>query len=156
MKAREHHYEVATVWTGAAAGPTDDYKTYSRTYQVTVGDKITFEGSADPTFLGDPGLLNPEEMLVASLSACHMLSYLALAAIKGVKVLAYEDAAEGTMSETGGAGHFTRVVLKPKVTIAADSDAELARELHRGANKVCFIAGSVNFPVDHEAEIVVG
>ena len=118
MKPREHHYEVATIWTGAASGPTDDYKTYSRTYHVKVGDKLTLEGSADPTFLGDPKLVNPEEMLVAALSACHMLSYLALAAIKGVKVLAYEDAAEGTMSETGGAGHFTRVVLKPKVRSA--------------------------------------
>jgi len=154
MKTRQHDYRLTTVWTGAGAGPTADYRSYSRAYEVRIGDKLTLQGSADPTFLGDAALVNPEEMLVAALSACHMLSYLALAALKGVKVTAYEDEARGTMSETGGAGHFTRVVLAPRVTISADSDASLARSLHHEANRICFIAASVSFPVEHEPEIV--
>ena len=106
---------------------------------------------------GDRSRWNPEELLIASLSACHKLSYLYLAAEAGVIVTAYVDRAEGVI-EVGrdGAGRFKRVVLRPTVTVAAGSDVERARTLHKPAHEMCFIANSVNFSVECEAEIVVG
>src|SRR3546814_6469486 len=101
--------------------------------------------------LGDPDLHNPEDMLVLALSSCHMLSYLALAALEGLEVVAYEDSARGTMQQEGRGGRFTEVVLHPRVTIAAGSDLDRAKALHEEAHGTCFIANSVNFPVRHEA-----
>jgi len=152
---REHTYLVATTWTGASDGPTRAYKSFSRTFSQRFGEKLTLTGSADPTFLGDPSLVNPEELLVAALSSCHMLSYLAWCALEGVEVTAYEDSAEGLMAEEHGAGEFKKVVLRPRVTVAEGSDLEKARALHVKAHDVCFIARSVNFPVEHEAEILL-
>lgn len=151
-KTREHHYAAFVEWTGASNGATVSYASYSRTYRVTFSGKAPLEGSADATFRGDPKLLNPEEMLLASLSTCHLLSYLAACALQGVHVSGYVDEAEGTMEETGGAGRFTRVVLRPHVTIAS-GDAEKALALHERAHADCFIAASVNFPVEVEARI---
>jgi organic hydroperoxide reductase OsmC/OhrA len=152
---REHTYLVTTAWTGASNGPTRDYKTYSRTYRQAFGDKLELTGSADPAFMGDATLVNPEELLVAALSSCHMLSYLAWCALEGVEVVAYEDSAEGLMAEQHGAGEFKRVTLHPRITVAAGTDVDKARALHAKAHEVCFIARSVNFPVEHEAEIHV-
>ena len=152
---REHSYRVVTQWTGAAGGSTRNYKSYSRTYDQHIGDKLTLTGSADATFLGDASLVNPEDLLVAALSSCHMLSYLACCALDGVEVIAYEDAAEGVMVEERGAGQFRSVMLRPTVTVAAGTDMEKAQALHKNAHEVCFIARSVNFPVEHEARIVV-
>jgi organic hydroperoxide reductase OsmC/OhrA len=150
---REHSYHIATTWTGASEGPTKNYKTFSRTFRQAIGDKTELTGSADPAFLGDPALVNPEELLVASLSSCHMLSYLAWCALEGVEVVAYEDSAEGLMAEEHGAGEFQRVTLRPKVTVAPGTDLDKAHALHKKAHDVCFIARSVNFPVEHEAEV---
>ncbi len=108
--------------------------------------------SADPAFRGDPARHNPEELLVASISSCHMLWYLALCAGHGVTVTAYEDNASGTLTEAEG-GRFVEVRLKPKVTLGA-GDAEKARQLHEAAHQRCFIANSVNFPVIVVPEIV--
>ena len=154
--ARVPRYEGHLVWTGASQGPTRAYASYSRAYEVAFAGKATLRGSADPTFRGDASLHNPEELLVAALSSCHCLSYLALAALAGVHVVAYEDRASGTMEETRGAGRFTEVVLRPKVTIAAGdpSSSTRARALHEEAHAACFIAASVNFPVRCEPEIV--
>jgi organic hydroperoxide reductase OsmC/OhrA len=149
-KTREHAYRASLEWTGAAHGPTSSYAAYSREYRVTFEGKPVLDGSADPTFRGDAGLLNPEEMLVAALSSCHMLSYLALCALAGISVKAYSDEASGTMAETGGAGKFTSVALRPRVTIA-DGDLAKAEALHEEAHHQCFIAASVNFPVTVEA-----
>ncbi len=152
---REHSYRVVTEWTGAADGSTVTYKSYSRTYRQQIGDKLTLTGSADAAFLGDASLVNPEDLMVAALSSCHMLSYLACCALDVVEVTAYEDAAEGIMVEERGAGQFQSVMLRPTVTVAAGTDMEKAQALHKNAHEVCFIARSVNFPVEHEARIVV-
>ncbi|MGE5766412.1 MAG: OsmC family protein, partial [Bacteroidota bacterium] len=106
-------------------------------------------------FRGDPNLHNPEDMLVLALSSCHMLSYLALAALEGLEVVAYEDSAQGTMQQEGRGGRFTDVLLRPRVTVAPGSDLSRAEALHDEAHRTCFIANSVNFPVRHEAETVV-
>jgi organic hydroperoxide reductase OsmC/OhrA len=95
-------------------------------------------------------------LLLAALSSCHQLAYLHLCAVAGVVVVEYVDRAEGWMVETtDGAGQFTRVMLRPKVTIAA-GDLAKAMELHHDAHRLCFIARSVNFPVEFEAEVVAG
>ena len=154
-RGREHHYELQVTWTGAAAGGTRDYKTYSREYRADFPGKPSITGSSDPAFRGDPKLHNPEEMLVLALSSCHMLSYLALAALEGLEVTGYEDSARGTMEEEGRGGRFVEVVLRPKVTVAAGSDPARAEALHEAAHRTCFIANSVNFPVRHEATVGV-
>jgi organic hydroperoxide reductase OsmC/OhrA len=142
----EHHYALRLTWTGAQGGPTTDYQSYSRSYRVDIEGKPPLEGSADQTFRGDPGRHNPEDLLVASLAACHMLSYLHLCASAGIEVVAYEDQARGKMAIKDRRMRFVEVMLAPKVTIGA-GDLERARALHAQAHEDCFIANSVNFPV---------
>jgi organic hydroperoxide reductase OsmC/OhrA len=151
---REHRFKCRTRWTGAEKGSTESYESYSREYEVEVAGKPALRGSAAGAFRGDESLHNPEDLLVAALSGCHMLTYLALAAREKLAVTAYEDNAEGTMAIKDRRLRFTELVLRPRVTVARGSDLALARKLHGGAHDQCFIANSVNFPVRHEAEIV--
>lgn len=156
MAEKQHRYRVRIAWTGNQGAGTSSYRAYSRAHQVTADGKTAIEGSADPAFRGDAGRWNPEEMLVASLAACHQLWYLHLCAEAGIVVTGYEDQAEGMMvEEADGAGQFTGVVLRPRVTLAPGSDSAKARELHHDANAKCFIARSVRFPVLHEPTIIV-
>lgn len=150
-----HHYKVVVEWSGNTGTGTSSYKGYERRHEISAGtQKPPIPGSSDPGFRGDPARWNPEELFVASLSACHKLWYLHLCATSGVVVASYVDRAEGEMEETAdGGGHFRRVILRPEVTITAASDMAKARELHHEAHAKCFIANSVNFPVDHEPEI---
>ncbi len=152
--AKEHHYALRLRWTGNKGKGTSGYREYERTHEIIIEGKPLLRGSADPAFLGDPALHNPEDLLVASLSACHMLWYLHLCADAGIVVTSYEDNATGTMTQQGGKAQFSSVVLKPKVTIKAGGDTAKAGALHEQANELCFIARSVNFPVSHEAEII--
>ena len=113
-------------------------------------------GSSDPSFLGDPTRYNPEELLVSSLSACHMLWYLHLCTTHKVMVTAYLDRATGLMEETkNGSGRFKKVTLHPEVTIQDDQMLDMAVKLHHDANRMCFIANSCNFEIAHEPEIKV-
>jgi len=153
--ARTHDYAVHLTWTGGAQGPAQDYASYSRTYALAIEGKPTLAASADPLFRGDAALHNPEDLLVGSLAGCHMLTYLAHCVRAKIVVTAYEDAASGTMALEGGGGRFTEVILRPRVTVAAGTDVEKAMTLHEKAHHDCFIAASVNFPVRHEAEVVV-
>ncbi len=98
--------------------------------------------------------ITPEELLVSSLSACHMLWYLHLCADAGVVVTDYSDEARGVMEETTSGGRFTLVVLQPHVTVASPDMIEKAMQLHTSAHTHCFIANSVNFEVHVEPEIV--
>ena len=153
---REHRYAVTVSWTGNAGTGTSGYSAYSRAHEIAAGDKPIIPGSSDPAFRGDRARWNPGEMLVAALSSCHQLWYLHLAADAGIVVTAYTDDAEGVMEEQpDGAGRFTRVVLRPRVTIAAGGDVDRAKALHHLAHEKCFIANSVNFPVVCEPSIVV-
>lgn len=151
----QHEYSSMLVWTGARVGPTATYQSYSREYEVRSGDKPPIRSSADPHFRGDSTLYNPEELLVAALSGCHLLSYLADCARAGVHVVAYQDEALGTMGLKDGKMRFTDVLLRPRVTVAKGTDVDRARALHEKAHEGCFVASSVNFPVRHEATIVV-
>ena len=155
MADRLHRYAVRVVWTGDAGSGTSSPRAYSRAHEIEAAGKPAIPGSSDPAFRGDPARWNPEELLLASLSACHKLWYLGLCAAAGVVVVAYEDAAEGVMAEQpDGAGQFVRALLRPRVTIAAGSDAALALALHHEAHEMCFIARSVNFPVTAEPTVV--
>jgi organic hydroperoxide reductase OsmC/OhrA len=150
-----HHYRVDVEWTGNRGSGTDGYRNYGRDHVIRIAGKPELAGSSDPTFRGDAARHNPEDMLVAALSSCHMLSYLHMATVAGVVVVAYTDAAEGTMETSGDGGRFTEVVLHPVVTIAAGSDPAKAEAAHEPAHHACFIANSVNFPVRVEPRIVV-
>lgn len=145
-----HVYHATTIWTGASQGATTSYDAYSREYIVTMDGKLCIVGSADPAFRGNPALHNPEDLLVSALSACHMLSYLALCARAGIRVLSYVDDATGYMQSEQGKTRFTEVVLHPRVTIEPEDNLEQAQLLHQSAHEVCFIANSVSFPVRHE------
>jgi organic hydroperoxide reductase OsmC/OhrA len=154
--SRDHNYQVTVRWTGNTGSGTAGYRAYDRGHDVLAEGKPVVRGSSDPAFRGDPERWNPEELLVASLSQCHMLSYLSLCALNGVVVTAYQDTARGRMEETpGGGGHFTEVVLQPEVTVADAAMAEQAAALHHAAHETCFIAASVNFPVRHDPRIRV-
>lgn len=152
MADREHHYRVTVEWTGNKGQGTEDYKAYDRQFRVMAKAKADIAGSSDPAFLGDAGRWNPEEMLLASTSACHKLWYLHLCAEAGIRVESYLDQAEGTMMEAKQ-GRFTQIVLKPQITLRAGDDIELAHTLHHKAHELCFIANSLNFPVLCEAKI---
>ena len=154
---KEHKCEVQVSWTGNKGDGTSSYTAYSRDFSVEAPGKTPFAGSADPAFRGDPQRWNPEDMLVASLSACHKLWYLHLCAVNKVNVLAYVDRPLGRMVEgdTQDKGRFTHVLLRPQVTISADSDRAVALRLHEDAHHECFIANSVNFPVACEAVVTV-
>ncbi len=151
-----HSYQATIRWTGNRGSGTSSYRDYARDWEWQAEGKDTVRGSADPAFRGDATRHNPEDLLVASLSSCHLLWYLHLCADAGIVVMAYEDEAEGEMAtHAGGAGEFVSVTLKPRVTIASGSDAEKAHALHDKAHELCFIARSVNFPVRCEPEITV-
>jgi organic hydroperoxide reductase OsmC/OhrA len=158
MPARQktHVYQTNVVWAGNTGQGTSEYRGYSRAHKITAKGKPVIPGSSDPAFRGDPSRYNPEELLVASLSACHMLWYLHLCADSGIVVESYVDRAEGLLAEAeDGGGRFQEVTLKPEVTIRAGGDPALARTLHERAHQFCFIANSVNFPVRCEPVIEV-
>lgn len=141
-------------WTGNLGEGTRRYGGYARSHQLSAPGKPSIPGSSDPAFRGDPARYNPEELLVASLSACHMLWYLHLCADAGIVVTEYADHAAGTMVEQAGfGGHFTEVVLRPVVTVVPGTDLDSAAALHPRAHQLCFIANSVRFPVRCEPTV---
>jgi organic hydroperoxide reductase OsmC/OhrA len=154
---KQHSYEVRLEWTGNDGKGTKSYTSYRRDHILVAEGKPEIPGSSDPNFRGDPSRYNPEELLVASLSACHMLWYLHLCAINKIAVTEYRDAPGGFMRENAdGSGEFIRVILKPEVRVLPGDDREKARELHHEAHRLCFIARSVNFPVEVEPAISEG
>jgi organic hydroperoxide reductase OsmC/OhrA len=150
---KRHHYRASLSWT-ASAGATTSYTAYSRDHLACAPGKPDVPLSSDPSFRGNAARYNPEELLVVSLSSCHMLWYLHLCAAAGVVVTAYADEPEGTMVEDADGGRFERVTLRPRVTISA-GDAGKAAALHHEAHRRCYVANSVNFPVGCEPVIAV-
>ena len=154
--SRQHNYNIQVKWLGNTGKGTNSYKEYKRDHQIIAEGKEPILGSSDPSFLGDKSMYNPEELLVASLSSCHMLWYLHLCADNKIVVVEYDDKAIGTMIEsTNGGGCFTEVTLQPRVIVTKPEMIAKAIDLHKEANALCFIARSVNFPVKHEPEIYV-
>jgi organic hydroperoxide reductase OsmC/OhrA len=153
---KEHRYATRVEWTGNLGTGTSGYRAYSRDLEISAAGKPVLDGSSDPAFRGDPARYNPEDLLVASVSACHMLWYLHLCSDAKIAVLAYTDEATGTMTTSeDGSGQFSEVVLHPRVVMQAGGDAALAERLHERAHALCFVARSVNFPVRCEPHIEV-
>ena len=152
----QHYYKLTIQWTGNKGTGTSNYRAYERSHEIIADNKATILASSDPAFRGDKTRYNPEELLVASLSSCHMLWYLHLCSEAGVVVTDYKDNATGTMMETAnGGGYFKEVMLKPVVTVTERSMIEKATALHAKANELCFIASSVNFKVSHNPTCVL-
>ncbi|WP_441249734.1 OsmC family protein [Kitasatospora sp. McL0602] len=153
--AKLHTYTTKVVWTGNTGTGTSSYRDYTREHEISGEGLPGIPGSSDPAFRGDPARWNPEQLLLVSVSQCHMLSYLHLCAVNGVVVTAYTDEPVGTMTETAGSGQFTEAVLHPRIEVTEEAMVERAVALHHDAHKVCFIANSVNFPVRHEPQVTV-
>ena len=147
-----HDFDAKSVWTGNLGTGNATYKGYARSWEVRTPGKPVIACSNDPLLGGDPSLHNPEDMLIAALSACHMLWYLHLAHNAGIVVLGYEDDPVGHgESAASGAGRFLGATLRPVITLAEGSDIERADAVHHEIAKVCFIARSVNFPLRYSA-----
>lgn len=151
---KQHTYRCDLEWTGNDGQGTRTYTSYRRDHVIRCAGKPDILASSDPSFRGDRTRYNPEELLLASLSSCHMLWYLHLCAVNKIAVLGYRDSAEGIMRENpDGSGEFVSVTLRPQVVIAqADKEANAA-ELHHKAHSLCFISRSVNFPVEVVSKI---
>ncbi|MDT8327525.1 MAG: OsmC family protein [Roseovarius sp.] len=149
---RENDYTARVAWTGNRGEGTAHYKGYDRTWNVETPGKPVIHCSNDPLLGGDPTLHNPEDMLIAALSACHMLWFLHLASDAGIVVHAYQDdpLAVGE-TDANGANRFLRATLRPSISVPAGTDLEKADSLHHEIQKTCFIARSVNFPVTYAA-----
>jgi organic hydroperoxide reductase OsmC/OhrA len=151
----EHHYHVITKWKGDSTNGTANVRTYDRSHTISILNKPELHLTTDNPAVGDKTKLNPEDLLVSAISSCHMLSYLYVCAVEGIVVLEYTDQATGIMieKETGG-GQFKSVSLNPVVKVRESSMMERAKQLHHKAHSICYIANSVNFPVDHHPEII--
>lgn len=149
-----HHYSVSLTWSGNRGRGTSGYKDYGRDHVLSAEAKVDIQGSADRAFYGDTDRWNPEELLVAALAQCHMLSFLHVATDAGLRITGYTDNAQGTLSlEGSGVGRMTEVTLHPRVVVEGAVEDAL-EELHHRAAKLCFIANSVNFPVHHRPTAV--
>lgn len=151
-----HHYTLRVRWTGDRGTGTSGYRDYDRAVVAVADGKPELLGSADRSFHGDASRWNPEELLLAALSECHLLSYLHVCAAAGVVVTAYDDEPAGVMEQRGISGRFTSVLLRPRVVVRDAGMIEAATRLHRDAAEACFIAASVNFPVEHDPVVTAG
>lgn len=151
----QHEFAVQVEWTGNVGEGTSGHRGYRRHHLVTADGRQPIHGSSDRVFHGDSDRWNPEQLLIAALSQCHMLSYLHVAAANGIVVQSYRDEASGTLQvNPDGSGRITSVRLRPHVVISLGEPGE-ARMLHTDAARLCFIAASVGFPVEHDPTIVV-
>jgi organic hydroperoxide reductase OsmC/OhrA len=125
-------------------------KEYSRDHQVSFPNGRNFAGSAAAGYGGNAELIDPEALLTASLSSCHMLTFLALCAVKGFEVADYQDDAIGYLDKNlEGRMAMTRVVLRPLVAFkGATPDGEQLAMLHERAHRACFISNSVKTAVE--------
>ncbi len=151
----DHHYAVDVDWRGNRGEGTSGYRSYGRDVVVRADGKPELAGSADVPFRGSADRWNPEELLLAALAQCHLLSYLHSAVKHGIVVVDYRDSATGTMEQVGDGGRFTSVTLHPRVTITDPAQRGLAQQIHAEASANCFIAASVSFPVLHEPVVTV-
>lgn len=150
-----NEYTSTIRWTGNTGQGTATYKGYERTWDIAVPGKDVVHCSNDPLLGGDPSKLNPEDLLLSALSACHMLWFLHLASTAKIKVLSYEDTptAEGE-SLTDGSGRFISATLKPRIEIEVGDDVVRAKAIHQEIHRYCFIARSINFPITYDVEII--
>lgn len=153
MATKQHEYDVSVEWTGNRGTGTSDYKAYDRTWNICSAGKPVVACSNDPLLGGDASKYNPEDLLLAAVASCHMLWYLHLCSNAGVTVTDYKDTPSGIGEmEPSGKGRFLKVILKPKITISTGS-IEQAEKIHGEVHNFCFIARSVNFPIEIDPEV---
>jgi len=152
---KQHTYSSLVRWTGNTGTGTSGYRDYTRDWDVALPGKPVISCSNDPLLGGNPGKMNPEDLLLSALSSCHMLWYLHLASDAGIVVTAYQDTPEGLGEVSpGGAGRFIAATLRPQITVRPGADMERAHAIHHEIHNVCFIARSVNFPITIEPQVV--
>lgn len=152
---RKHYYTQQIIWTGNKGQGTSAYDAYGREFDWVMEGKPTLHGSSDTPFRGDASKPNPEDMLLASISSCHMLWYLHLCADAGITVINYTDQPEAWMlNDAGNGGRFEKAILHPQVEILQKDMADLAQQLHHLAGKKCFVANSLNFPIEYDSTVV--
>ena len=152
---KQHYYSLKTEWTGNTGQGTLNYRSYERSLTISANNKADILCTSDTAFNSDKTKHNPEELLLASISSCHLLWYLHLCSEAGIVVEEYSDNARGIMVETTTGGHFTEVTLFPTIIVSEESMISKAIELHAKANKLCYIANSCNFPILHQPEIKI-
>ena len=148
-----HTYKTQLIWDGNLGDGTSTYAGYGRQHRIAIDGKPDLHATADPMFRGDATKHNPEDLFLASVSSCHMLSYLALCARASINVVDYRDDATGVLVLEGGGGRFTEIHLHPVVTVADAKDVDRAEALHERAHELCFIANSCSVPIHHEATV---
>jgi organic hydroperoxide reductase OsmC/OhrA len=148
-----HRYSARVEWTGNLGEGTASYRSYSRDHAISApGKALVIDGSSDPAFRGDSTRYNPEDLLVASVSSCHMLWVLHLCADAGIAVTAYRDEPTGLMQEhPDGSGEFTSITLRPSLVLADPSREPELAAIHHRVHQLCCLARSVNFPINVEA-----
>jgi organic hydroperoxide reductase OsmC/OhrA len=150
--SRSHHYAVHAVWSGSTAV---GYTSFDRSHTVAIPDTLLgLELSGDAAFGGDPGRLNPEQLLVAAASSCQLLSFLAVAARARIDVLEYVDDGEGMMREDIRPVRLTSIVLRPRIRVAAGPSEKRVRALVEVAHRECYIANSLLTDVRVEPTLI--
>jgi len=154
----QHVFEASVTWPADPAQQRPPEPGFSRNSILACPGHPPVPGSSPPVFGGEAARYNPEELVTMALAQCHMLTYLALAAKRRVAVLAYEDRATGTLGKDPATGRMKLLsaLLRPKVTVAKGTDLAQALAMHAKAHEHCFIANSVNFPVENAPEIIEG
>lgn len=147
MPDLHHHYQVRITWTGNTGEGTANYNSYRRDHEISGTEQAPILGTTEVPKFHDSKRYTPDELLVASLSACHMMWLLHLCADAGITVTSYVDDARGRMIQAGRSGHFTDVTLYPVMKITDATRIQDAEKLHEQAGELCNIAKSVNFPV---------
>ena len=143
-----HHFSVSIQWTGNTGTGTSGYTDYERSHVLIGENKMPLACSSASVFRGDGTLYNPEDMLLYSVAACHMLWFLHCCADAGVVVTAYTNTPEGYLAnDDHGIGRFTEIILHPIVELADDTQRSMLEELHALAHTKCFIANSLNSEV---------
>lgn len=147
----EHEFVSRIEWTGDSGSGTASYRGYDRSWRIVTPGKPVVTCSNDPRLGGDPALPNPEDLLLSSLAACHMLWYLHLAGRAGIVVTRYHDMPIAVAESTpDGAGRIVRAILRPEIVVQAGADLVRAEAIHHEVGEVCMIARSVGFPVRYE------
>lgn len=145
-----HLFKVALNWMKKDNISSSLSRIYTKSHHISIEGKPDLEVSAAKAFKGDPNLYNPEDLLLSSLTSCHMMSYLYCCMQYKIEVISYQDHSEATLQvNPDGSGKIVKVDLFPEIIISNSSQIELALSLHKKANELCFIANSCNFPVYH-------
>ena len=151
----KHLFKASLNWTANKPMVDDTKRIYQKNHHIIIEGKPILELSAAKSFKGDPQLYNPEDLLLSSLTSCHMMSYLYCCTKNNIDVIEYIDHSEAILEvNANGSGRITKVTLHPEVIISDPSQIELALSLHKEANKLCFIANSCNFLIEHQAKCI--